>query len=174
MGIPTDPMSFNRYLYCNADPINKDDPTGLVGQGRKPGGFPSPPSAGGSPASQGRANDGNGRICAGWVPCGPCPGHGTFGGSSPIYIEPFVLIQGVLLVDGCGHWHLNLGVGAGFPGLYPSGYVAGGPGCVGHGWGFGGGFNWLGQHGGYGPGGLESGVGWPPGVSGGFGYTFDL
>jgi hypothetical protein len=39
-------MSFNRYLYCNADPITKEDPTGLyavLDDGRRPFTDPSDP-----------------------------------------------------------------------------------------------------------------------------------
>ncbi|HEY3414408.1 MAG TPA: RHS repeat-associated core domain-containing protein [Armatimonadota bacterium] len=30
VGITGDPMSFNRYLYCDANPVMNDDPTGLA------------------------------------------------------------------------------------------------------------------------------------------------
>jgi len=68
LGIPTDPMSFNRYLYCNADPVNNTDPTGLFPESRLPQGILRPPSASGSPANSG-PNDLDGQDCPGYDPC---------------------------------------------------------------------------------------------------------
>lgn len=89
VGIPTDPMSFNRYLYCNADPINKEDPSGLSysasGAARAPAGYPLvPPGAGlpsnppGSiPAKPGPTTYMQ-QTCPGWMPVtvAPCPARG--------------------------------------------------------------------------------------------------
>lgn len=32
MGDPSDPLSLNRYVYCNLDPVNFVDPTGFMGE----------------------------------------------------------------------------------------------------------------------------------------------
>jgi RHS repeat-associated protein len=64
VGIKSDPMSFNRYLYCSADPVNNSDPSGLR-QAENAGG---PPGHSGQAASAG-PNGKKYRSCPGLNPC---------------------------------------------------------------------------------------------------------
>jgi hypothetical protein len=173
LGIVTDPMSFNRYPYCNADPVNNDDPTGLmlIDQGRGNINFeilplPSP----GDPAGWGPVTSPPPCGCPGYVSCGRCAGFVSVGGT--ITVWTVVVARIAAYVDRCHRLWISAGLGLGGG---SSGHVSGGRGCIikGWGWGFGGGGAPplpTGPYFGKGPGGFEGGVS-SPGASVGGGYS---